>query len=233
VSTPITVLAAVSGGGAAAFVPRIADRLAVPSGTPPKSACSACARPFPGWVRAGASCPCEKPPWPTVLASALAAGLLGAVLNASAALPLMLVAVVLAALLAEIDVRCLRLPDRLVGALAFALVLASTPAADGASLRRAGLAGAAVGLGHLVVAVLPGGGLGLGDVKLAAVLAFVLGLIGWSAVLLGVLVPYLINGPVAAYLLLSRRATRHTPLPFGPALLAGALIAFAAAISAA
>jgi leader peptidase (prepilin peptidase)/N-methyltransferase len=97
-----------------------------------------------------------------------------------------------------------------------------------ASVGRAGLAAAIVGLGHLVVAILPGGGLGLGDVKLAAVLAFALGLTGWPAVLLGVLVPYLINGPIAVYLLLSRRATRRTPLPFGPALLVGALIAFAA-----
>ena len=162
-----------------------------------------------------------------MLASALAAGLLGAVLGTSPALPLLLVAVVLAALLAEVDMRCLRLPDRQVGVLALVLVLASAPAADLASAGRAGLAAAAVGLGHLVVAILPGGGLGLGDVKLATVLAFVLGLIGWPAVLLGVLVPYLINGPIAVYLLLSRRATRHTPLPFGPALLAGALIAFA------
>jgi leader peptidase (prepilin peptidase)/N-methyltransferase len=91
---------------------------------------------------------------------------------------------------------------------------------------RAVLAASTVGSGHLAVAILPGGGLGLGDVKLAAVLAFVLGLVGWPAVLLGVLVPYLINGPIALYLLLRRRASRHTPLPFGPALLAGALIAF-------
>ena len=227
-SIPIAVFAAVFGGAGAAFVPRVADRLSVPSGTPPKSACSACARPIPEWVRAGASCPCTHLPWQTVLVSVLAAGLLGIVLDASAALPLLVVAVVLAALLAEIDIRCLRLPNRLVAALAFVLVLASVPAADLPSLGRALLAAGTVGLGHLAVAVLPGGGLGLGDVKLAAVLAFVLGLIGWPAVLLGVLVPYLINGPIAVFLLVSRRAAGNTPLPFGPALLAGALIAFAA-----
>jgi leader peptidase (prepilin peptidase)/N-methyltransferase len=231
-STPIAVFAAVFGGAGAAFVPRVADRLSVPSGTPPKSACSACARPIPEWVRAGASCPCTHLPWQTVLVTALAAGLLGIVLNASAALPLLVVAVMLAALLAEIDIRCLRLPNRLVAALAFVLVLASVPAADLPSLGRALLAAATVGLGHLAVAVLPGGGLGLGDVKLATVLAFVLGLIGWPAVLLGVLVPYLINGPIAVFLLLSHRAAGNTPLPFGPALLAGALIAFLAVTAA-
>jgi leader peptidase (prepilin peptidase)/N-methyltransferase len=237
-SPSIVAFAAVFGGAASAFVPRVADRLAVPSGTPARSACAACARPFPGWVRAGAPCPCKRPPWHTVLATALAAGLLGIVVDVSAALPPLLVAVVLAALLAEIDIRCLRLPDRLVGALAFVLVMASVAewaSVGGAGLAvgwalvgGAGLAAAIVGLGHLVVAVLAGGGLGLGDVKLAAVLAFALGLTGWPTVLLGVLVPYLINGPIAVYLLLSRRATRRTPLPFGPALLAGALIAFAA-----
>lgn len=226
-STPIVIFAAMFGGAAAAFLPRVADRLAVPAGTPSKSACSSCARPFPEWVRVGAPCPCKGPPWLTVLASALAAALLGVVLDTSAALPLLLVAVVLAALLAEIDIRCLRLPDRLVGALAFVFALAAMPAAEWASAGRAGLAATTVGLGHLAVAILPGGGLGLGDVKLAGVLAFGLGLIGWPAVLLGVLVPYLINGPIAVYLLVSRRATGRTRMPFGPALLAGALLAFA------
>jgi leader peptidase (prepilin peptidase)/N-methyltransferase len=223
-SLPIAVLAAVFGGAAAAFLPRVADRLSVPHGTPPRETCATCARPIPEWVRAGPSCPCTHLPWPTVLAAAIAAGLLGIVLDASAALPLLLVAVLLAALLSEIDMRCLRLPDRLVGALAFVLVLAS--AAHWASAGRAAVAAAAVGLSHLVVAVLPGGALGLGDVKLAAVLAFALGLISWPAVLLGVLLPYLINGPIAVYLLLRGRVTGRTPLPFGPALLAGALIAF-------
>jgi leader peptidase (prepilin peptidase)/N-methyltransferase len=65
-------------------------------------------------------------------------------------------------------------------------------------------------------------------VKLAAVLALILGFAGWPAVLVGVLAPHVINGPVAIVLLL-RRAGRRTPIPFGPALLAGALIAITAA----
>jgi len=35
----------------------------------------------------------------------------------------------------------------------------------------------------------------------------------------------LINGPIAVWLLVTRRADRRTALPFGPALLVGALIA--------
>jgi leader peptidase (prepilin peptidase)/N-methyltransferase len=123
------------------------------------------------------------------------------------------------------DLRTRLVPDR---ALVAALVPALGALALGAPGALPGRLAAATGAGvfMLAAALARPGGMGLGDVKLAAVLAFVLGLTGWPAVLLGVLAPYLINGPVAVYLLLSRRATRHTPLPFGPALLTGALLAF-------
>ena len=84
-----------------------------------------------------------------------------------------------------------------------------------------------VGAAYLIVALLPGRGLGLGDVKLGAVLGFALGFLGWPALVAGVVLPHLINGPAALVLLLARRARRRTPLPFGPALLVGALLAVA------
>jgi leader peptidase (prepilin peptidase)/N-methyltransferase len=56
------------------------------------------------------------------------------------------------------------------------------------------------------------------------VLAFVLGFLGWPAVAVGTVLPHLINGPAAAVLLLTGRARRRTALPFGPALLIGALL---------
>ena len=43
--------------------------------------------------------------------------------------------------------------------------------------------------------------------------------------LLGAVLPHLINGPVALGLLLTRKAGPRTELPLGPALLAGALLA--------
>jgi prepilin signal peptidase PulO-like enzyme (type II secretory pathway) len=70
-------------------------------------------------------------------------------------------------------------------------------------------------------------GLGFGDVKLAGVLGLPLGWLGWPAVLLGLALPHLLAGPVALFLLLTGRAKRGTGLPFGPALLAGALLAIA------
>ena len=161
----------------------------------------------------------------------MATGLSAAVLGSVTGWPAILLAVTVAAtgvLLAMIDLACLRLPDPLVGALALIVVVPAAVVGDPRSLGRAGLAAAAVGAAYLLLLVLPGGGLGFGDVKLAAVLGFALGLIGWPAVLVGVVAPHLINGPVAVVLLLRGRARRGTALPLGPALLAGALIAVAA-----
>lgn len=260
-SIPVAAGAAILGGAASVFVPRVAHRLAVPAGSPPRTACSACARPFPaglpGWVRPGARCPCARRPWLTVLAGALAAGLLG-----WAAGPSVIPAAVLGVLLAQIDVQCLRLPDPVVGALAVVVGLppavgsvaglaidssAGSPAGSSAWSAvgsSAGLVGgssaglavavpAAVTVGsvYLVVAVVSGGGLGLGDVKLAAVLALGLGFHGWPAVLLGAVVPHLLMGPAAVVLLLGRRVRRRGNLPFGPALLTGALVAVVATSS--
>jgi leader peptidase (prepilin peptidase)/N-methyltransferase len=160
------------------------------------------------------------------------AGILGWAVTPGPALAAYLVAAVFGVLLAAVDLRCLRLPDPLVATLAIGTVLPLAAVAvatgDPGRLGRAVAAGALCFGGYLLVALLPGGGLGLGDVKLAAVLGFLLGWAGWPAVLLGLLVPHLLNGPVALFLLATGRAGRRSALPLGPALLAGALIALAA-----
>ncbi len=227
-SLPLVILAAVFGASAAAFLPRIAHRFAVAFGEPLRASCESCGRRFAagatGWVRAGASCHCSRSYAMTVLTGSAVAALLAVTLGPSPLLPAYLLAAVPGLLLALVDLRCLRLPDRLVGALA---IVAGVPSAV---LRpeRLGTALAAGGLvltAYLAIALLPGRGLGLGDVKLAAALALILGFAGWPAVIAGLVVPHLINGPIALVLLLARRAR---PLPFGPALLAGALIAVTA-----
>ena len=226
------ITSAIFGAAAAGFLPRIAHRLAVGFAAPPRPACAACARPFPpglaGWVRAGAACRCSGGWLPTVLTGATVSALLAAAVGPSPLLPGYLLGAVTGLLLAIIDLRCLRLPDRLVGALA---ITAGVPCAvlQPERIGRAVLAAVAVLTAYLVVAVLPRGGLGLGDVKLAAVLGLILGFAGWPAVLTGVLAPHLINGPIALFLLVTGRAGRRRPLPFGPALLAGALLALTAA----
>jgi leader peptidase (prepilin peptidase) / N-methyltransferase len=226
----LVILAAVQGAATAAFLPRPAHRLAVGYAERPRHTCAACLRPFvpgiPGWVRAGAACPCSGGYARIVLTGAAVSALLGAAIGPSPLLPGLLLAVAPAQLLAVIDLRCLRLPDPLV------LLLALTGGVPLAVLRPerilpALLAGGAVLTAYLVIALVPGGGLGLGDVKLAGVLGLLLGLAGWPAVLAGVLAPHLINGPIALFLLVTGRAGRRRPLPFGPALLVGALIGLA------
>jgi leader peptidase (prepilin peptidase)/N-methyltransferase len=252
-STALTVAATAFGALAGAFVPRVAYRLAVERPAPPRTACAACATPFPagprGWLRVPAGCPgcgvrLGPPGWLTSAAGALACGVLvpaldptgagGARATAGGALVLaaFLVATVAGVLLAAIDLACLRLPDAIVGPtfgavlalLGAAAAVAGTGAA-GRDLLRALAAALLLAGGYLGLALLPGANLGLGDVKLSAVLGLLLGWLGWDAVLLGAVLPHLINGPVALALLLTRRAGRRTALPLGPALLVGALAA--------
>ena len=119
-------------------------------------------------------------------------------------------------MLAYVDLRTLRLPDPLVGLLAVAVVV---PSVSSPQAPRGLLASAIV-----LAAGLLSFGFGFGDVKLAAVLAFPLGVVGWPAVITGVLVaPLLIVGP-AAVVRLPRG--RQEELPFGPALVAGALVGY-------
>lgn len=226
------------GAAAGALLPRAAYRLSVPAGTPPRSACGQCARRFPvglaGWVYPGAACRCGHRPGPAPAAAiavcAVSTGLLAGAL-AGPQLAAYLLAAVLGVLLAAVDLRCLRLPDPLVAAMALLSVLPliglAAVAGEPGRCMRAGLAAALSFAVYLLLAVLPGGGLGFGDVKLAAVLGFLLGWVGWPAVGLGLVLPHLINGPVALFLLVTGRARRGTALPFGPALLAGALLAVA------
>ena len=224
----LPVLAAVFGATSAAFLPRVAHRLAVAFGRPHRATCAACGRRFPagpaGWVRVGAACPCSRAYAVTTLTGAAVATMLAVALGPSPLLPVFLLAAVPGLLLAVIDLRCRRLPDRLVGALA---ITAGVPLAvlRPERIGPALVAGGLVLTAYVLVALIPRG-VGLGDVKLAAVLAFVLGFAGWPAVAVGMVAPYLIIGPVALAVLISGR---DRSLPFGPALLAGALIALTAA----
>ncbi|MEU4367034.1 prepilin peptidase [Micromonospora chersina] len=163
------------------------------------------------------------------LAGALVFGGLAVARGGDLALPAFLAVAAVGLALALADLACLRLPDPLVAAAAGAAALGLVPVAlaDGTPERLlAALAGAAVSFaGYVLLALLPGARLGFGDVKLAAALGLPLGWLGWPALGLGLLLPHLLNGVVVLALLATRRVRRDTPLPFGPALLAGAWLA--------
>jgi len=75
-----------------------------------------------------------------------------------------------------------------------------------------------------VLALASPGGLGMGDVKLAALLGLYLGWLGWAAVVLGALAGFVVQAVVALALLAARRIGLRGELPFGPAMLAGAAL---------
>lgn len=71
------------------------------------------------------------------------------------------------------------------------------------------------------------GGMGMGDVKLAGVLGAAAGLIGPSAAILSPLLAFGLGGLASAVILITRRGTRATRIPFGPFMLLGFWIAAA------
>jgi len=150
--------------------------------------------------------------------------------GASTALPAHLVAALGWAALAVIDARTHRLPDAItypmtiavVGLLAVAAAVTGEFGAFGRSL----LAGLALTGGYgLVWLIAPAGGVGFGDVKLAASVGLITGWAGWTAVAVVALAPWLLAGIPAAVLLLTGRAGRGTHLALGPYMIAGAALA--------
>jgi len=64
-------------------------------------------------------------------------------------------------------------------------------------------------------------GMGFGDVKLAGVLGMYLGFLGWPHVFAGTFAAFLFGGLWSVVLLLSRRGSLKSSIPFGPFMLAG------------
>jgi leader peptidase (prepilin peptidase)/N-methyltransferase len=149
------------------------------------------------------------------------------------ALPAYLYLAAIAVTLAMIDFDVRRLPDVIVlpSYVVGAVLLVPAVAADGdwwAAVR--GLVAMAVlWTFYFALAFLYPGGMGFGDVKLAGLLGLYLGWLGWSAVLIGAFSGFLLGGLAGVALLLSRRANRKTAIPFGPAMLGGAMLAVLAA----
>src|SRR5437660_1136719 len=151
----------------------MAYRLSVPYGEPPRQGCAACGTPV-GWVgvRRCAGCGARLGPrtWVAGLFGAVSFAAVTWALWPSPVLPAVLVVAGFGLLLAPIDLAVLRLPDPLVGAACAAAAVLLVAAAVGTgqygALLRAVLAGAAMAGGYLLLALLPGGQLGLGDVKL-------------------------------------------------------------------
>lgn len=132
--------------------------------------------------------------------------------------------------LTAIDLDVHRLPDPIVlpavPVLFVLLVLASAGTGEWGALLRAVLAGVVLLVGYFVLAFVSpgGGGLGLGDVKLAGLLGLALGWLGWGEVLVGALAGFVVGGLVVTVLLIARRVGRKSFVAFGPFMIVGALV---------
>lgn len=69
------------------------------------------------------------------------------------------------------------------------------------------------------------GGMGFGDVKLAAFVGLVTGRFGWQVTFVAIFGAFLMGGIVAAALLVSGRRGRKDAIPFGPSLAAATVVA--------
>ncbi|TWG86573.1 leader peptidase (prepilin peptidase)/N-methyltransferase [Cellulosimicrobium cellulans J34] len=147
------------------------------------------------------------------------------------ATPALVLAAAAGGLVAVVDARTHRLPDAVVlpawAGVVLLLAVAAVATGDGAGLVRA-LAGGATGFAaYAVLRLAYPPGLGFGDVKLAGLLGTPLGWLGWSALAVGLVLPFLLGGLWALVLVAVRRARRDTAVPFGPSMVLGALLAVA------
>ena len=176
-------------------------------------------------------CPLPPHPWWLVIAVSVAWATLTFRVGGHAhwsLLPAYLYMGAVGAALTLIDIDVHRLPDLIVlpsYPIAFVLLLVPTVVTgEWGALLRAVLAGLALFVGYLVLALVSpgGGGLGLGDVKLAGVLGLLLGWLGWGPAIVSVLAAFVIGGVIAVIMLVLGRANRSSHMAFGPSMILGA-----------
>jgi leader peptidase (prepilin peptidase)/N-methyltransferase len=210
-------------------LPRRESLISPPSHCP---ACGAQVKPYDNvpilsWLLLRGRCrSCSSPISPRYpLVEGLTAALcVGAVLahHSASAIALSITLILLVVPAALIDLEHRIIPNRItaLGAvLALVIGLALDPSGEPDRL----IAGAAAGGFLLLAALAYPGGMGMGDVKLAAVMGLFLG----SAVAAGLLVA-LLTGVLAGVVIMARKGGhqgRKTAVPFGPFLALGALVA--------
>jgi leader peptidase (prepilin peptidase) / N-methyltransferase len=183
--------------------------------------CRACAAPIGGWTVA------------VELGTGIGFAVMVLRFGFSPVLPAFWLLAALAVVLAVIDLQLRRLPDLLTlpAYPAAALLLGAAALAVPAGTRHflSALAGmAAAWLFFLLLALVSPAGLGWGDVKLSGVLGLYLGWLGAAAVAAGLLGAFVLAGVTGLGLIAAGKATRKSQIPFGPFMLASAIIVIAA-----
>ncbi|GAA1526312.1 leader peptidase (prepilin peptidase)/N-methyltransferase [Agromyces terreus] len=156
-------------------------------------------------------------------------GLIGLRFGDAWVLPALLAFAASATVLSFVDLMEHRLPNAVVFP-SLALVAALCLVASPLSGRPIAFVWALVGSGamfalYLLIALISPGAMGMGDVKLALLIGFVLGWFGLSAWVVGLLGAFVVGGVVSIVALAMRRVTLRGSIPFGPSMLVGALLA--------
>jgi leader peptidase (prepilin peptidase)/N-methyltransferase len=160
----------------------------------------------------------------TAALTALACAAFSLRLGMGPALPAFIFLAVLGAQLARIDVVLHLLPNPLVlmllagGFLLFLIAGLFDEHAD--HLLRALLGAVILFAGYLILGLISPGGIGMGDVKLAAPVGLYLGYLGWSHLLYGGLLGFILNGLVTIVVLTQKGRTKATEVAHGPSMLA-------------
>jgi leader peptidase (prepilin peptidase)/N-methyltransferase len=130
--------------------------------------------------------------------------------------------------LAMIDVDVKRLPDKIVlpsyAVVAVLLTFAALGEEDWWALARAAIGAAAMFAFYFAIVYAYPAGMGFGDVKLAGVLGALMGYLSWSALVVATFGAFLLGAIVGVALIVTRRGGRKTAIPFGPFMIAAALI---------
>jgi leader peptidase (prepilin peptidase)/N-methyltransferase len=188
----------------------------------------------PWWADRESRSPARSGPRTRVagaVVTAAAFGVLVARVGADAILPAFLVMMVAGTAISIVDLRERRIPNRmlLVAGPTVAVLLVAGLMLRGDPGRILAMLGGAAALFALyfVIALIAPAAMGMGDVKLAALLGAALGAAGWTAWLAGLLAAFLIGGIVSLVALATRRVTLRGSIPFGPWMIAGALVGLA------
>jgi leader peptidase (prepilin peptidase)/N-methyltransferase len=172
----------------------------------------------------------RPPPLTVEVTAGALLGLLGAAVPPGFVLAALCLLAVCAIPLAFVDLATRRLPDLLTGpaylVLAGFLLLATATSATGdwSRLGRAVLGGLAFAGFCLVLFVISPGGIGPGDIKLAASLGTALAWFGWPALVTGALAGFVLGAGYGVALLVGGHASRKSQIPFGPFMIAGAFL---------
>jgi len=169
---------------------------------------------------------------PRIVAALSGAVVLGAVswaIGWGPVLPSLLYIGAVGTMLALIDVEHHRLPDKLTlpsyPIVAALLLIPAAVTGQWGEYGRAWL-GALVMVGfYFALALIYPGGMGMGDVKLSGVLGLGLGYLGWAFVVVGLFAAFVLGSVIGVALMIFGKAGRKTAIPFGPFMIAGAILA--------